>query len=151
MWRFALVSWFALGCDEGQSVDCIDPDAEGDRDADDCIAGVYVTDNEPGSFDADWLGERSRFTDTSTWSNPSGGAEISASIEPSSIGLYGGTTVVELFDGDGDRVGAWTLESEPSGDEVEIDRKATGAAGEWTVSIELIDFSGTGSVSVGAL
>lgn len=133
--------------------DCIDPDFDLDPDADDCVAGVYVSDNGPYGLDADWLGDDSSLTEELEWRNSQGSAELSVSIERpggrSSVDTFAGSTLVEVLDGEGQSLELVELQADPERREVERDEIVlTGAPGAWTVRIELVDFSGTGSISL---
>jgi len=138
--------------DDGPFEDCIDPDPDGDNDVDDCVAGVYVTDVGSWGFDADWLGDATSLEESFTWTNRRAGAEISVDIErpvpASSVEIFDGAAYVDIFDGQGDRVGSFELVADPDGYEVDLDDVATGAPGDWTIIIALEYFSGTGSISV---
>ncbi len=172
MLRFTLISLTAIACDiddifDGDASDlnavadrltpeqiaaCIDPD-EDDLDEDDCVAGIYVSDNDDSDFDADFLGDGSALTETFTWTNREGAAEYSFEIEaPSAASVvgYAGSTLVEIYDGSGNLLDSTQLVADPNRLEVEYETFLVGDAGDWTIVIEMVGFAGVGSLDLDA-
>lgn len=108
-------------------------------------ATITPTTNEPGTFDADWTGAGGSSAESFTWTNNQGAAEYSMDITATG----GGSADVTIEDADGEVVREFGLTAGVGDDSLD-GITSVGATGEWTITIELTDFSGDGSVSIGA-
>ena len=122
---------------------CLDDDPGLDPDVDDCVPGIYETENYLGQFDASWLGLDTDLVHMFAFDNPQVAAALSMEITAST-----GVASVTVFDSNAVEVGTFSLS--PDGSDSLDTVTIAGAPGMWSVEILLEDFSGNGSVSLSA-
>jgi hypothetical protein len=107
-------------------------------------ADILLTTNEPGTFDADWTGDGGSTSESFTWRNNQRAAEYSMDITAAS----GGSAEVTVEDADGEVVRSFGLEAGVGDDSLD-GHTQVGTSGDWTITIEIDDFTGDGTVSIG--
>ena len=109
-------------------------------------ATVQISTNELGNFDADFTGDAGSASESFTWEN-AGGNQVLAEYSMDITATSGGQVDVVVLDAEGAEVGAFSLEA-GKGDDSLDGMTSSGASGEWTINIDLVDFAGDGSLNL---
>lgn len=125
----------SFGCDDGAQ----------DEGAQDEGARFTSVENEPGTFDTDFVGEGGTVSESFAWENPGSLADYSMDITAAAQGR----AEVVLTDAEGNEVASFTLDDSSSDDSTD-GVSQSGVPGTWTIAVTVSDFMGDGSLHVGA-